>query len=183
LFFYLGREELFPYDENMKDRSIYRYAEERDLPALTEIYNHYILNSTATFDLNPVSIDQRRIWFSHYAPESRYKLIVAEHEEEIIGYTSTSKFREKEAYAQSVESSIYIHPDHQKKGLGAALYTKLFEALSDTDVHRVFACITLPNKASIALHTRFGFIQVGRFSEAGYKFGEYRDVLWMEKAL
>ncbi|MBN2860697.1 MAG: N-acetyltransferase [Sphaerochaetaceae bacterium] len=167
----------------MKDRSIYRYAEERDLPALTEIYNYYILNSTATFDVNPVSIEQRRIWFSHYAPDSRYKLIVAEHEEQIIGYTSTSKFREKEAYAQSVESSIYIHPEHQKKGLGAALYARLFEALKDTDVHRVFACITLPNEASIALHTRFGFQQVGRFSEAGYKFGEYRDVLWMEKAL
>ncbi len=167
----------------MKERSIYRYAEERDIPALTGIYNHYILNSTATFDLNPVTIEQRRTWFSHYSSDSRYKLIVAEHEGEIIGYTSTSRFREKEAYAQSVESSIYIHPDHQKKGLGAALYTKLFEALSDTDVHRVFACITLPNKASIALHTRFGFIQVGRFSEAGFKFGEYRDVLWMEKAM
>ncbi len=167
----------------MKERSVYRYAQEQDLPALTAIYNHYILNSAATFDLNVVTVEQRRLWFSHYNTEPRYKLLVAEFEGKVVGYASTSKFREKEAYAQSVEASIYIHPDHQKKGLGNALYEKLFSELNDTDIHRIYACITLPNDPSIALHTRFGFKEVGRFSESGFKFGIYRDILWMEKGL
>ncbi len=167
----------------MKEQCIYRFAQAEDLQALTDIYNHYILNSTATFDLNPVSVEQRRGWFSHYSPESRYKLMVAIYDGKVVGYTSTSKFREKEAYAQSVESSIYIHPDYQRRGLGSALYERLFSAISDTDIHRVYACITMPNESSVHLHTRFGFTEVGRFTEAGYKFDAYRDILWMEKKL
>ncbi len=167
----------------MKTTCVYRFARKGDLKDLTEIYNYYILNSTATFDLNPVTVEQRMAWFSHYSQDSRYKLLVAEYEGKVVGYASTSKFREKEAYAQSVESSIYIHPDHQKKGLGNALYEVLFRELGHTDVHRVYACITLPNEPSVALHKRFAFTEVGRFTEAGFKFGLYRDILWMEKAL
>lgn len=167
----------------MKEICTYRYAAPQDIPALTEIYNHYILHTAATFDLNPVTVENRKEWFSHYLPESRYKLIVADYQGVVIGYASSSKFREKEAYAKSVESSIYMHPEHAKKGIGSSLYGRLFEELSTTDVHRIYACITIPNPQSIALHHRFEFKEVGRFSEAGYKFESYRDILWMEKSL
>jgi len=160
-----------------------RHAAADDIPALQEIYNHYILNTTMTFDLEPVSLENRMRWFSHYAPGSRHQLLVAVKGSTPVGYASSSIFREKAAYATSVESSIYIHPDHTGEGTGHRLYTTLMENLQQTDVHRVYACITLPNPVSISLHRKLGFMPVGIFREAGYKFNEYRDVQWMEKAL
>lgn len=89
----------------------------------------------------------------------------------------------KQAYDSSVETSVYCAPGATGRGIGRGLYSALFGALSGEDVHRAYAGIALPNPASIALHERFGFVQVAYFSEQGRKLGRYWDVAWFEKAL
>jgi phosphinothricin acetyltransferase len=110
-------------------------------------------------------------------------LLVALAEGRLIGYASSSRFREKPAYETSVETSIYVTPDAIGRGAGSRLYAELFHSLEGEDVHRAYAGIALPNPASVALHERFGFKRVAHFTEQGRKFGRYWDVAWFEKLL
>ena len=100
-----------------------------------------------------------------------------------VGYSSSHPFRPKGAYATSVETSVYLDPAWQGRGLGARLYAALFDALASEDVHRAYAGITLPNPASLALHPRFGFEHAGTFRQVGRKHDRYWDVAWYEKSL
>ena len=101
----------------------------------------------------------------------------------MLGYASSSEYRPKAAYDSSVETSIYLHPDHLGKGLGQQLYSHLLDSLKPFRLHRAYAGIAQPNPASVALHTSFDFEHIGTFTEAGHKFGGYHDVAWYEKAL
>jgi phosphinothricin acetyltransferase len=154
-----------------------------DLPALTAIYNHYIVNTTITFDLRPFEADERRGWFDDHSESGRHRLLVAAADGSVLGYSTTSRWRPKAAYDTTVESSVYCHPDAVGRGIGTQLYAALFAAIADEDVHRVVAGIGQPNPASVALHERFGFRQVGVFSSVGRKFGRYWDVAWFERSL
>jgi len=160
-----------------------RHAQPADLPALAAIYDHYIENEVATFDLEAKGTEGRRDWFDSFATRGRHQLFVAEFAGEVLGYASSLPFRPKGAYATTVETSVYLHPERQARGLGTRLYAALFEALADEDVHLALAGITLPNPASVALHARFGFRECGVFREVGRKFDRYWDVVWFEKAM
>jgi phosphinothricin acetyltransferase len=160
-----------------------RAATEDDLEALNGIYNLYIAETHYTFDLEPYTMDARREWFSHYSDTGRHRLLVALVQDQLIGYACSGRFRLKEAYAPSVETTIYLAPEAVGRGAGTRLYTELFKALEGEDVHRAFAGVSLPNPASIALHERFGFKRVGVFTEQGRKFDRYWDVAWYEKPL
>ena len=155
-----------------------------DLPALTAIYNHYIVNTTITFDLRPFEVHERRAWFDDHAASGRHRLLVAAGEDGVpLGYTTTSRWRPKAAYDTTVESSVYCHRDAVGRGIGTLLYAALFDAIAAEDVHRIVAGIGQPNPASVALHERFGFRPVGVFSQVGRKFGQYWDVAWFERPL
>jgi len=160
-----------------------RSATEADLEALNEIYNHYVRETHMTFDLEPMSMEKRREWFSHYAVTGPHRLLVAEAEEKVIGYASSSRVRPKPGYDTSVETSVYLEPDAVGRGAGRRLYEELFRSLEGEDIHRAYAGIALPNPASIALHERFGFKRVALFTEQGRKFDRYWDVAWFEKPL
>ncbi|MGE5594955.1 MAG: N-acetyltransferase family protein [Hyphomicrobiales bacterium] len=161
-----------------------RDATATDLPRLTEIYNHYILHTAITFDIEPLTVEQRREWFSHYATEGPHRLFVAEADGVVLGSAWSSEFRPKRAYDSTVETSIYCAPEATGKGLGRRLYAALFAALAtQPQLNRAVAAITVPNDASIRLHELFGFKHVGVLSEVGYKFGRYWDVAWLEKDL
>jgi phosphinothricin acetyltransferase len=162
---------------------VIRPARESDLPSLTGIYNHYVINTPITFDLEPFAVDERRGWFVEHTGPGRHRLLVADDDGEVIGYATTSRFRVKAAYDTTVESSIYCHPDHVGRGIGTLLYQELFAALAAEDIYRIVAGITLPNTASVALHERFGFRLVGALSSVGRKFGRYWDVAWFERPL
>ena len=154
-----------------------------DLPVLTRIYNHYVENTHVTFDLAPFTVEQRREWFDHYGDGGRHRLLVAVADGDLIGYATSGRFRDKAAYDPSVETTVYCAPDAVGRGAGSALYEALFAELAGEDVHQAFAGVALPNEASLRLHRRFGFAEIGTFREVGRKFGRWWDVTWLQRAL
>jgi phosphinothricin acetyltransferase len=160
-----------------------RPAQPNDLPRLTTIYNHSVVHSPATFDLEPKTVAERVEWFAQFAENGRHRLIVAEENGIVLGYAGTTRFRAKPAYSRTVETTIYCAPEALGRGFGTQLYAALFEAIADEDVHRIVAGYVPPNPASEKLHARMGFRAVGTFTEQGYKFGRYWDVVWMERPL
>jgi phosphinothricin acetyltransferase len=160
-----------------------RPAERGDLPRITEIYNYYVLNTPVTFDVEAYTVERREAWFAQFSAAGRYRLLVAEGNGVVMGYAGTTQFRPKAAYETTVETTVYCAPEAVGKGIGARLYTALFEALRGEDIHRFVAVYALPNAATDALHRRFGFRVVGVFSENGRKFGRYWDVCWVEREL
>lgn len=160
-----------------------RRGREDDLAGLTELYNHYIRATPITFDLEPYTPETRRPWLASFAASGRHQLFVAEQAARVLGFACSRPFRDKAAYDTTAETSVYLAPQAVGQGLGRALYERLFAELAGADLHRLVAGITLPNDASVALHTRMGFERVGIFAEVGRKHGRYWDVLWMERAL
>ena len=160
-----------------------RPAEPRDLPRLNDLYNHNIVHTAITFDLDPWTIEQREEWFGHYATTGRHRLLVAEAGGVVLGYASTSRFRPRRAYETTVEVSVVCAPEAVGLGIGQRLYDVLFESVRAEDIHMAVAAITLPNDGSCALHERFGFTQLCVLREVGRKFDQYWDVVWYEKRM
>src|SRR3984893_8878183 len=160
-----------------------RAGTKNDVPRLTEIYNHYVINTAVRFDMEPYTIERRAAWFEQFGSSGRYRLLVAEDDSGILGYAGTTRFRPKAAYETTAETTIYCAADAVQKGVGSTLYRALFDALAGEDIHRIVAGYVLPNPASAALHARFGFKPVGVFGENGRKFGRYWDVVWLERLL
>ena len=163
--------------------TIIRAAEPADLPALTEIYNHYVRTSGVTFDTTEFTVEARQEWFAHYCATGPHRLLVACEDDDVLGYATSSPFRPKPGYATSVETSVYLRPDATGRGLGRELYGALLAALAEQDLHRAYAGVALPNDASVALHERLGFRELGTYVEVGRKFGRYWDVRWFERSL
>ncbi|MFI5807583.1 GNAT family N-acetyltransferase [Streptomyces sp. NPDC051561] len=162
-----------------------RPGTEADLRELTDLYNHFISETSITFDTAPFTPDERRPWLLSHPEDGPHRLLVAQDDRtaRILGYATSSAFRPKAAYATSVETTVYCAPDAGGRGIGTLLYEALFAALAKEDVHRAYAGITQPNEASARLHARFGFAPVGVHREVGRKFGRYWDVAWYEKDL
>ncbi|MHB9861087.1 GNAT family N-acetyltransferase [Streptomyces sp. YIM S03343] len=158
---------------------------EEDLEALTEIYNHYIRETSITFDTVVFTPEERCPWLLSHPEDGPHRLMVAvdSGSQEILGYATSSPHRPKAAYSTSVETTVYVTPHATRRGIGTLLYKALFDALAGEDLHRAYAGITHPNEASARLHERFGFRYVGTFREVGRKFGRYWDVAWYEKEL
>ncbi len=160
-----------------------REAEPRDFESILTIYNHYIEHSHVTFDVRPYRLEERAAWFGQFHTVGPYRLYVAEGESCVVGYACSTPFRPKPAYATSVETTVYLAPEHTAKGIGGLLYQPLLTALEAEDVHRAYAVIVLPNPASIRLHTRAGYKEAATLREVGRKFGRYWDVSWYERTL
>ena len=161
-----------------------RSAIESDLPALTDIYNHYVLNTAVTFDLQAFAATERRSWFDDHPGVGPHRLFVATDEQaRAVGYATSSRWRAKPAYGTTVEVSVFCRPDIAGQGCGTALYATLFAALEHEDVHTIVAGISPPNAASVALHRKFGFRSVGVFHAVGRKFDRFWDVEWFERPL
>jgi len=160
---------------------VIRTATPADLPRLTEIYNHYVVNTPVTFDVEPYTLEGRAAWFAQFGVAGRHRLLVAESALGIAGYAGTMRWRAKAAYDTTVETTIYCAPEAVGKGIGIRLYEALFAALRGEDVHRYVAGYTMPNEATAKLHARLGFRTVGVFSQVGRKFGRYWDVCWTER--
>ena len=160
-----------------------RSGQAGDLQQINDIYNHYVRDTPITFDIEPITMEQRTEWFGHYDSAGRHRLLVAVSDDRVLGYATSSPWHARRAYETSIETSIYVAPDVTGRGVGSALYSRLFDELDDEDVHRAYGGLTIPNPASISLHERFGFERVAYFTEQGRKFGRYWDVALYEKPL
>ena len=129
--------------------SLIRPAVRTDVPAMNALYNHYVANTVVTFDVKPSTLEQRYGWFEQFGETGRYRLFVAEVSGIFAGYAGSMQFKVKEAYQTSVETTIYIDPDFQGRGIGPALYEALFKALEGEEVHRAYGGIALPNSSSV----------------------------------
>jgi phosphinothricin acetyltransferase len=154
-----------------------------DLPGLNDLYNHYVTHTTSTFDVTPIALPEREAWFRHFGERGPYRLLVAENRAGLVGFACSKAFRTKEAYATSVETTVYIATEALGRGIGTRLYTELFDSLEAEGIHRAYAGITLPNEASVSLHRKLGFHAIGTYHEVGWKFERYWSVQWFEKAL
>lgn len=153
-----------------------RKAEQRDLRALLDIYNYEVAHGVATLDLALKTLPEWQVWFDAHNVEN-HPLFVAEENGRVTGYASLSSYREKEAYQSTVELSIYIHPEHRRKGTAGALMAFILDvARADERIHTVVSVITTGNEASCRLHEKFGFTFCGTIREVGMKFGRYLDI-------
>jgi phosphinothricin acetyltransferase len=114
---------------------------------------------------------------------ARTPWLVLERGGRVLGYAYAGLHRDRPAYQWSVEVSAYVHPDAHRGGVGAALYTSLFDVLVLQGFRNAYAGITLPNAASVGLHTSLGFTPVGVYRGVGYKLGAWHDVAWFERPL
>ena len=158
-----------------------RPAEVEDLSAIADIYNEAILTSTATFDTEPRTLAEQGQWLRQHSHPCA--VLVAIHGSEVIGWASLSPFRPKPAYRFTAEDSVYVRADFQGKEVGTLLLARLLEVAASNGFHTVVALIDGDNEASVRLHGRFGFQEVGRELEVGHKFGRWLDVVVMQKTL
>ncbi|HEV8575129.1 MAG TPA: GNAT family N-acetyltransferase [Dehalococcoidia bacterium] len=158
-----------------------REATEEDVPAILDIYNDAILNTIATFDIEPQTLEEKLAWFrdTHHP----YAALVAECDGEVIGWASLRRFRQKAAYRYAAENSVYVRKDRHGEGIGGALMRELVQAGVANGFHTIIAGIAGDNPASVRLHKRLGFEVVGTEREVGYKFERWIDVTWMQKML
>ena len=156
-----------------------RPATPADLPAINAIYNHFVLNSTCTYQEVPSTSDERAAWFAAHGPN--HAVIVAERDGEVVGWGSLSKFHPRSAYGKTVENSVYVRHDLHRQGIGGVLLAELLERAKSSGHHTVLALIDTAQRGSIALHEKLGFTEVARLREVGFKFGQWLDVVYLQR--
>ena len=152
-----------------------RPVEISDSKEITDIYNHYILNSVASFETEALSIDQMQKRIIEISSE--YPYFVCTINGQIAGYCYAQPWKERAAYKYTLETTVYISQQHLHKGIGEKLMNMLIQACTQQGFHSLIACITGNNNASIALHTKLGFKKVSHFKEVGHKHNQILDVV------
>jgi L-amino acid N-acyltransferase YncA len=161
---------------------IIRSAAPKDLPALLEIINHAILNTTAIYDYEPRTMDQQKAWFEQMFNDGM-PVIVAERQGEVLGYGSYNIFRPKIGYKFSVEHSIYLDEKSRGIGVGGKLLGSLIQRARESGLHSMIAGIDAANRGSIEFHKKYGFVEKGYLKEVGYKFDQWLDLVFMQLLL
>ncbi|QFP76762.1 GNAT family N-acetyltransferase [Deinococcus sp. AJ005] len=161
---------------------VVRPATRADIPATLEIYNYAVWHTTASYDLEPVSLTTRLAWFDHKRAAG-WPILVLEDADEIIGWATYGPFREKPGYAGTVQHSVYIRDGLRGAGLGTLLMTALIEDASTRGFHVMVGGVAADNAGSLAFHARLGFVQVAHFRQVGRKFGRWLDLAFVELLL
>ena len=159
-----------------------RAAVREDVPSILQIYNDAVLTTTATYDYEPRSLDHRMAWFEDHVLKN-LPVFVAVENGTTVGWSSLSGYHDRKGYRFTCENSIYIAPAHRGRGIGGLLLAPLIEGAGKLGMHAIIATIDASNAASVRLHAKFGFVQVGHFKEVGYKFDRWLDVVYMERIL
>ncbi|MEU1972423.1 N-acetyltransferase family protein [Microbacterium sp. NPDC019599] len=161
-----------------------RTVEDRDLPDIREIYNHYVTNSVVTFDEKKWSIQQWREKLAHLRKLNMPFLVAESPTGQILGYALVQPMSTKSAYRYSVENSIYLGQAAAGKGLGRALLEALITACEQAGIREMVAVISDKGaEASVALHEKLGFVEVGRMGRVGFKFGRWLGTIYLQKHL
>jgi L-amino acid N-acyltransferase YncA len=155
-----------------------RPATEADLVAINDIYNHYVLHSTCTYQEEPETIESRRQWFNHHG--EKHPVIVTVADGQVVGWGSLSAYHARSAYRHTVENSVYVHHEHHRKGIGTHLLDQLINRARNLGHRAIIAGIDGEQTASVALHAKFQFEKVGHLKQVGFKFDRWLDVIYLE---
>ena len=163
--------------------SVIRPAVPADLNAVAEIFTHYVCHTVNTFEEAPPSVAAWRRRLDDLTAQ-KLPFLVAELSGDVVGYAYAAPWRPKPAYRHTVENSIYLAPDRTGQGLGGALLEALLAACARTHLRQMIAVIAdADSDASVALHRRYGFTDVGRLAAVGYKQDRWIDTLLMQRTL
>jgi phosphinothricin acetyltransferase len=157
-------------------------AEESDLEGITAIYNDVIARSTAIFSDDPVSVENRRAWLAERQARG-FPVLVAREHGEVLGFGSFGDFRAWPGYRTTVEHSVHVRADQRRRGIGAQLVRALIDEARALGMHVMIAGVVSTNEASLALHRRLGFVEVGRLPEVARKFDEWLELVLLQLAL
>ena len=163
-----------------------------DLAAIDDIYNHYVRTSTSTFQVDPTTPEESRIWFAAHGPD--HPVLVFEDDEahasgprvaggRISGWASLNRYNPRQAYGRTVELSVYVRHDRHRRGVGRSLMNELLDRARVSGHHVVLAQVAADQEPSLQLHRSFGFEDVGRLREVGFKFDRWLDVILMSRML
>ncbi|MDR2196758.1 MAG: GNAT family N-acetyltransferase [Coriobacteriales bacterium] len=155
-----------------------RMAVAEDAAAILAIYRPFITDTAITFVSTLPMVDDIARKMADI--QTHYPYLVCDLDGQVVGFAYANWVRPHEPYRWNAELSIYVSPDHHGRGIATALYTALLQILKIQGFCNLYAVITLPNDASIALHRRFGFKELAVHEADGYKLGAWRDVLWMQ---
>jgi phosphinothricin acetyltransferase len=158
-----------------------RAATLEDAPAIEAIYAHYVLTSTCTFQEEPGSLAERRAWLADRGP--RHPVTVAVDGEEVVGWGALSPWNRRSGYRHTVENSVYVRHDRQRRGIGDALLGDLVRRARRADLRVIVAGVSADQPGSLALHRAHGFEPVGTLRGVGLKFGRWLDVTWLQLVL
>ena len=158
-----------------------RLARPEDAEATREIYNTEVTGSTVTFDLVPRSLAEQAAWLDQRS--GAMAVVVAEIDGRIAGFASLSPYRDRPAYATTVEDSVYVHADFRGRGVARALLGEVLDIATTRGFHSVMARVVGGHEVSIGLHESLGFRVVGTEVEVGRKFGRWLDVVLLQRML
>ncbi len=156
-------------------------ARPEHIPAITDIYNHAIRTSTATFDTVEKSVEDRMQWLTSHGDE--YPVIVALIDERVAGWGSLTRYAERPGWRFTVENAVYVHPEFQGRGVGKAVLLALIERAKRLGFRTIVAQIVEGNDTSLHLHKQCRFEIAGTLKDAGFKFDHWLDVILMQKPL
>ncbi|MCD8815271.1 N-acetyltransferase family protein [Staphylococcus arlettae] len=159
-----------------------RLAHEEDLHNITKIYNDAILNTTAVYSYDPVTLENRQAWFAQKLAKNEPVLVYVK-DNEVVGFATYGSFRDWPAYKNTVEHSIYVDPKTRKEGIASKLLTELIKEIEYKGYKTIVAGIDANNEGSIKLHEKFNFVACGNIKSVGYKFDKWLDLAFYQLIL
>lgn len=167
-----------PFDYEIRDARL------EDMPDVREIYNHYVANSVVTFDEDAMTLKEWKTKFERLHKTGMPFIVAVSPSEQILGYALVAPWKEKRAYRYTVENSIYLRAASTGKGLGRVLLGELIERSKAAGLKEMLAVIADKGaESSIALHEKFGFVEIGRMGRVGFKFERWLGTVLMQKSL
>ena len=167
-----------PFEYSIRDARL------TDMPAVREIYNYYVANSTVTFDEDAMTLREWKSKFAYLEKLGMPFLVAESPSGQLLGYALVAPWKQKRAYRYTVENSIYLGPAAAGKGLGRALLAELIARSKAAGLKEMIAVIADQGaEASIALHEKFGFVEIGRMGRVGYKFDRWLGTVLLQKSL
>ncbi|MBM3876437.1 MAG: N-acetyltransferase family protein [Verrucomicrobia bacterium] len=160
-----------------------RPAVREDCAGILEIYNDAVLHTTATYDYDISTLAQREAWFDDHAATDYPVFVATDAESRIVGWSALNRFRDRAGYRFTTENSVYVAADKRGLGIGRMLLPPLIGAANARGFRAIIAGIDADNDVSVRLHAKFGFVEVARLRQVGFKFGRWLDVIYMELLL